>query len=230
MATLTGAARARCVFWLEETKSATQVQRKFRTQYRKRPPSRPKIYSWHKNFVETWCTVLHAKSPGRPCVSDAAVEQLRESVVRNPRQSTRRTSLVTGIPRITVWRLLRKRLHLKACKLSNVQHLTIADKVVRNEFCMRMFHRIQDYERFLDSVMRARFMSVLRSIPTSAGSGAVNIHVSPWNMFVTAQRWTCVAPSAKKDVRPLLVHGDGHYRYRVSGHAPTAPHSTVRQR
>ena len=34
MATFTGAERAR-VFWLEETKSATQVQRKFRTKYRK---------------------------------------------------------------------------------------------------------------------------------------------------------------------------------------------------
>jgi hypothetical protein len=43
MATFTGAERARCVFWFEETKSATQVQRKFRTQYRKEPPSRPTI-------------------------------------------------------------------------------------------------------------------------------------------------------------------------------------------
>jgi hypothetical protein len=42
MATLTGAER-------EETKSATQ----FRTQYDKEPPSRPTIYSWHENFVET---------------------------------------------------------------------------------------------------------------------------------------------------------------------------------
>ena len=33
MATFTGAERARCVFWFEETKSATQVQRKFRTTY-----------------------------------------------------------------------------------------------------------------------------------------------------------------------------------------------------
>jgi hypothetical protein len=51
MATFTGAERARCVFWFEETKSATQVQRKFRTQYRKEPPSRPTIYSWHNHFV-----------------------------------------------------------------------------------------------------------------------------------------------------------------------------------
>ncbi|KDR17427.1 CUG-BP- and ETR-3-like factor 2 [Zootermopsis nevadensis] len=55
MATFTGAERARCVLWFEETKSATMVQRNFRTQYGKDPPSRPTIYSWHKNFVETGC-------------------------------------------------------------------------------------------------------------------------------------------------------------------------------
>ena len=82
MATITGAERAPCVFWFEETKSATQVQRKFRTKYRKEPPNRPTIYSWHTNFVQTGCSVRHAKSPGRPCVSDATVEQLRESFVR----------------------------------------------------------------------------------------------------------------------------------------------------
>jgi hypothetical protein len=32
MATFTGAERARCVFWFEEPKSATQVQRKLGTQ------------------------------------------------------------------------------------------------------------------------------------------------------------------------------------------------------
>jgi hypothetical protein len=44
MDTFTGAERAHCVFWFEETKSATQVQRKFCAQYRKEPPSRPTIY------------------------------------------------------------------------------------------------------------------------------------------------------------------------------------------
>jgi hypothetical protein len=51
MAIFTGPERACSVFWSEETKSATQVERKFRIQYRKEPPSRPTIYSWHKNFV-----------------------------------------------------------------------------------------------------------------------------------------------------------------------------------
>ena len=169
MATFTGAERARCVFWFEETKSATQVQRKFRTKYRKEPPSRPTIYSWHTNFVQTGCSVRHAKSPGRPCVSDATVEQLRESFVRSPRKSTRRASRETGIPNVTVWRVLRKRLHLKAYKLSIVQHLTNADKVVRKEFCMQMFQRIQDDGKFLDSV-------IFSDESTFHVSGRVNTH------------------------------------------------------
>jgi hypothetical protein len=44
MATFTGAERVRCVFLFEKTKSATQAQRKCRTQYRKETPSRPIIY------------------------------------------------------------------------------------------------------------------------------------------------------------------------------------------
>jgi hypothetical protein len=81
MATSTGAESARCVFWFEETKSATQDQRKFRTQCRKEPPSRPTVYSWQKNFVDTESSVRHAKLPCRLRVTDATVVKLRESFV-----------------------------------------------------------------------------------------------------------------------------------------------------
>jgi hypothetical protein len=124
MATFTGAERARCVSWFEETKSATQVQRKFSTRYRKESPSRPTIYSRNKNFVGTGRSMLHAKSPGRPCVSDATVEHIWQSFVRRPLKSTRRASREAGVPTVTVWRMLQKRLHLSAYKLSIVQHLT----------------------------------------------------------------------------------------------------------
>ena len=121
------------------------------------------------NFVQTGCSVCHAKSPGQPCVSDATVEELRESFVRSPRKSTRLASQETGIPNVTVWRVLRKRLHLKAYKLSIVQHLMNADKVVHKEFCMQMFQRIQDDGKFLDSV-------IFSDESTFHVSGRVNIH------------------------------------------------------
>jgi hypothetical protein len=68
----------------------------FRHQYRKEPPSRPTIYQLYKNFVETGCSVRHAKSPGRPHVSDATVEQFTQSFVRSPRNSTQHASRETG--------------------------------------------------------------------------------------------------------------------------------------
>jgi hypothetical protein len=98
---------------------------------------------------------------------------------------------------------------------------------------MQMFHwykTMRDFWTLSFSVMTAGFMSVTKSIPATARSGAAKIHMSPRNMFVTAQRWMCFAPSAKKGVRPLLLHVDDPYRYRVSQHAPAVPHSTVRQR
>jgi hypothetical protein len=105
---------------------------------------------------------------------------MRQTFVRSSRRSKRRASRKT----VTVWRVLRKRLHLKVYKLSIVKHRTDADKVVRKEFCMQMFHRIQDDETFQDSVV----FSDEGTFHLSAGSGAATIHVSSWNMFMTAQR------------------------------------------
>jgi hypothetical protein len=65
----------------------------------------------------------------------------------------RRASRETSIPNVTMWRVLRKRLHLQAYKLSLVQHLTDVNKVVHKEFCVQMFHWTQDDERFLNSVI-----------------------------------------------------------------------------
>jgi hypothetical protein len=70
--------------------------RNFDTQYHKDPLSRPTIYSWHKNFVETGCSVCHAKSPGHPCVSDTTVEQLRESFIQSSQKSIQRASQETS--------------------------------------------------------------------------------------------------------------------------------------
>jgi hypothetical protein len=52
-----------------------------------------------------------------------------------------------------LWQVLQKHLHLKVYKLSIVQHLADADKALRKEFCIQMFHLMQDDERFLDSII-----------------------------------------------------------------------------
>jgi hypothetical protein len=65
--------------------------------------SGPTIYTWHKDFIGTERSVRHAMSPSRPFVSEATVEQLRESFVRSPRKSTRRASREICIPNVTVF-------------------------------------------------------------------------------------------------------------------------------
>jgi hypothetical protein len=42
---------------------------------------------------------------------------------------------------VTVWRVLRKGLHLRAYQPSIIQYLTNADNVVREEISMQMFHK-----------------------------------------------------------------------------------------
>jgi hypothetical protein len=79
---------------------------------------------------------MPSKSPGSSRDSDTTADQLTDSFIRS-----------------TVWRVLRKRLHLKGYKLSIVQHLTDAGKVISKEFLMQMFHRIQVDEKFLSSVI-----------------------------------------------------------------------------
>jgi hypothetical protein len=40
-------------------------------------------------------------------------------------------------------------------------------------------------------------MSVIRSIPTTEGSGPGKIHVSPWNMFMAAQSESVFRPQQR---------------------------------
>jgi hypothetical protein len=77
MATFTSAERARCMFCFKETKFkgnfAPNIARNLAVGLQ---------FTLGQEFRETGCYVRHAKSPGRPCVCDATVEQLRESFVR----------------------------------------------------------------------------------------------------------------------------------------------------
>jgi hypothetical protein len=98
MATFTGAERARCVFWSEETKSDALVQRKFRTQYRKEHPGGLQFTRGTRILLSP--NVLCAM-PSHPVSHVFLTLQwdslLKESFVRSPRKSPRRASRETGI-------------------------------------------------------------------------------------------------------------------------------------
>jgi hypothetical protein len=78
-----------CVGWFFETKSVTQTQQNYRTQFNKQPPSDCAIRDWQRCFLETG-SVHDRKRCGRPGVSDECVETISASFVRSPTKSTRR--------------------------------------------------------------------------------------------------------------------------------------------
>jgi hypothetical protein len=92
--------RAICVGLLLQTKSVTQTQRNYRTQFNKQPPS-----DWQRRFLETG-SVHDRKRGGRPGVSDECVETIRVSFARRPTKSTRRSSRELLLPRSTIHKVL----------------------------------------------------------------------------------------------------------------------------
>ena len=65
-----------------------------------------------RQFEETGC-LCKGKSPGRPRVSDSRIERVREAFLRISRKSVARASRELNMPKMTVWKVLRKRLCFK---------------------------------------------------------------------------------------------------------------------
>jgi hypothetical protein len=64
--------KAMCVLWFFETKSVIKMQRRYRTQHGKDPPSGNAIRRWLKQFQETG-SVLRRQEAGRPRTSQEVV-------------------------------------------------------------------------------------------------------------------------------------------------------------
>lgn len=144
--------KAQCVIWLVETNSVTTVQRNFRREYGGNVPDPKSIRKWLQQFKETG-SVLKGKSPGRPTVSAENVERIRASCSRSPKKSLVRRSLQLGIPRSTVYDVVRKRLKLHAYKIQLVHEIKPNDKGLRLDFAVDILNRIDDSEDFLNNVI-----------------------------------------------------------------------------
>ncbi|PSN56266.1 hypothetical protein C0J52_00389, partial [Blattella germanica] len=86
------------------------VQRAFRRQINCDPPIANNIRRWHNQPATTGCK---GKSVGRPRVSEENVQRVRDAFVRNPKKSVRKDSSELAMPVMTVWKVLRKRLHIR---------------------------------------------------------------------------------------------------------------------
>ncbi|GBN32483.1 hypothetical protein AVEN_262031-1 [Araneus ventricosus] len=140
--------KAMCVLWVFETKSVITTQRRFRTTYKKDPPSDNSIRLWLTQFQETG-SFLRRKGVGRPSTSQENVYPIQETFTRSPRKSTRQAAVQLHMPHTTIWNVLHNRLHLNAYKVQTVQALHPNDKPHRFEFAEQILTRIEDDENYL---------------------------------------------------------------------------------
>ncbi|PSN36175.1 hypothetical protein C0J52_24218, partial [Blattella germanica] len=102
------------------------------------PPSDNSIRRWYHQFEDTGC-LCEGKSTGRPKGSEETVERVRESFTRSPKKSVQKASRELEISNSTVWKVLRKRLQLRPCRLQLLQALKPADHGLRAIFANEMF-------------------------------------------------------------------------------------------
>ena len=102
-----------------------------------------KIYSWKKKFEDEGY-LCRAKGSGQPATAEGKVERIRQTLLRNPKKSIRRTSVETPIPPTTVWRAGRKSLVVKPYELQAVQAITAADKRRHKQFCVNMKEKLEE--------------------------------------------------------------------------------------
>ena len=146
--------KAFCVLEYARTNSNKTVQRVFVRKLPKKSPTAKQIWCWKKKFEDEGC-LCRAKGSGRPATAEGKVERIRQTLLRSPKMSTRRTSVRTLIPPTTVWWVVRK-----PYKLQVVQAITAADKRKRKQFlliCKRNLKKTNSMN-VLCSVMRPHFI------------------------------------------------------------------------
>ena len=80
------------------------------------------------------------------------MERVRRSFLRSPKKTVRRASREFEMSSIRVWRVLRKRLHMKPNRLHLWQFLEPTDHIDRSNFCIQT-QDAKTEEGFLDRVV-----------------------------------------------------------------------------
>ena len=139
-----------CVSQFESCKSVVTVQRVFCGQFNHDPPNANNFCRWHSQFAMTGC-LCKGKSVGQPRVSEENVQRIRNSFLQSPKKSVRKASRELGMPVMTVWKVLRKCLHMCPYHLQLLQALKPTDYAVRSNFALEM--QQQENDVFLDCVV-----------------------------------------------------------------------------
>ncbi|PSN54181.1 hypothetical protein C0J52_03573 [Blattella germanica] len=124
--------------------SIISVQRFFKREYGKDPPTDKTIHAWYTQFKKKTSCLCKKKSTGRPSTSPGDVERVRQLYQRSPQKSTHGASRELSMSQPTVWRVLCKRLRFKPYRLQLLQALGPADYINRAEFCIDFQNKLED--------------------------------------------------------------------------------------
>jgi hypothetical protein len=97
-----------CGLEYHASKSVVTVQRAFRANCAKDPPTEKTIRAWYKEFTETGC-LCKQKSSGHPLIAEGDVERVRASFLHSPKKSTGTAAKELSMSKTTAWRVLRGR-------------------------------------------------------------------------------------------------------------------------
>jgi hypothetical protein len=102
-----------CVLEFVRTNSVVTVQRAFRRRFHNvlYRPSPKNIRRWFQQLQDTGC-LCKGKSPGRPRTSEENVRRIQEAFQRSPRKSISKASHELQKSGTTIWRILKRRLHM----------------------------------------------------------------------------------------------------------------------
>ena len=140
--------KAFCVLQFARHESVVSVQRAFRRQFNSDPPSPNSIRRWYQQFQTTGCHCKRKKRRTAACQKKAWNELDFSS--QSDEIVGRASQLQTSS--MTLWRVLRKRLHMKPYRFHLLQFLKPTDHNDRSNFCIKM-HDAFTEEGFLDRVV-----------------------------------------------------------------------------
>nr|XP_022903109.1 uncharacterized protein LOC111415594 [Onthophagus taurus] len=132
--------RVFCVETYIRSNSIEEVRRAFRRQFnnnnRGHTPNRKTVKLWVRHWRENG-SVQDLKKPGRRRTirTPENIERVRIAFTRSPKRSANRQSLILGISKGSLDRIIRKDLKFHPYKYQMAQHLSNQDKEARLAFC-----------------------------------------------------------------------------------------------
>ena len=145
----------RLYYWNGE--SATVAARKYATAHgiknKQNAPSEYSIRRLVKHF-EVHYDISRMPGSGRLCVDDLNRSLVMDIIVRNHHDvSLANISHESGIPKSTVWKILRKYLHLYPYKYRVQQTLSAEHMLRRQTFCVKFLSLAKQDPSFLPSLL-----------------------------------------------------------------------------